>query len=135
MQKARYLIIILLYTMSTATSCTAQSFEGTWIPVKQELNGQPLPAESFAQSKLTIRNNGYTFETGTATDEGDAITGDGKMDVYSRAGANKGKHFKAIYKLENNQLTVCYNLAGDQYPQSFDTQGHELFFLCVFQRE
>ncbi|MCD9015060.1 TIGR03067 domain-containing protein [Parachryseolinea silvisoli] len=127
------LTFFFLYTMSTAISSTAQSFEGVWIPVKQELNGQPLPADP--QSKLTIQGGTYTFETAHATDQGEATYGDGKMDIYSREGANKGKHFKAIYTLEENQLTVCYNLAGDRYPENFETQGNALFFLCVFQRQ
>ncbi|MBT1710004.1 TIGR03067 domain-containing protein [Fulvivirgaceae bacterium PWU5] len=125
--------ILFLYAMSAATSSTAQTFDGVWIPVKQELNGQPLPADS--QSKLIIQGGTYTFETSYATDRGDSTYGDGKMDIYSRDGANKGKHFKAIYKMVDDQLIVCYNLAGDRYPENFETQGNALFFLCVFQRQ
>jgi uncharacterized protein (TIGR03067 family) len=121
--------------MSTATYSTPQSLQGVWIPVRQELNGQPLPVESFAQGKLTIGEGRYTFETAYATDQGEATYGDGQMDIYSREGPNKGKHFKAIYTIENKQLTICYNLAGDRYPESFDTTGNALFFLCVFRME
>ena len=125
--------LFFLYTMSAAISSTAQNFEGVWLPLKQELNGQPLPADP--QSKLTIQGGTYTFETSSGTDRGEATYGDGKMDIHSHEGANKGKHFKAIYTMEGNQLTVGYNLAGDRYPEKFETQGNALFFLCVFQRQ
>jgi len=56
------------------------------------------------------------------------------MDVYGREGVNAGKHFTSIYKLENEQLSVCYNLGGDSYPESFDTKGKPKYFLAVFKR-
>jgi hypothetical protein len=55
------------------------------------------------------------------------------MDIYGKEGVNTGKHFTAIYKLENNRLTICYNLAGDKYPELFDTKGRKQYFLCVFK--
>jgi uncharacterized protein (TIGR03067 family) len=132
MQKV-LLTLFFLYSMSAAISSKAQNFEGVWIPVKQELNGEPLPVDP--QSKLTVQGGTYTFETTYDTDRGESTYGDGKMDIHSREGANKGKHFKAIYTMKGNQLTVCYNLAGDRYPETFETKGNALFFLCVFQRQ
>jgi hypothetical protein len=48
---------------------------------------------------------------------------------------NTGKHFTAIYKYENEELTICYNLAGDSYPQSFDSKGKPMYFLAVFKKQ
>jgi hypothetical protein len=47
---------------------------------------------------------------------------------------NSGKHFTGLYKLENGQLTVCYNLKGDKYPDSFDTKGKPMYFMSVFKK-
>ncbi len=59
---------------------------------------------------------------------------DDKMDIYGKDGVNAGKHFTALYKLENEQLTICYNLSGDSYPESFMTEGKPAYFLSVFKK-
>lgn len=58
-----------------------------------------------------------------------------KMNIYGKEGVNAGKHFTAIYKYENEQLTICYNLKGDSYPEAFDTSGKPALFLSVFKKE
>ena len=57
------------------------------------------------------------------------------MDIYGKQGVNAGKHFTAIYKLENELLTICYNLRGDSYPAAFETKGKPTLFLSVFKKE
>ena len=57
------------------------------------------------------------------------------MDIYGKEGVNAGKHFTSLYKFENEELTVCYNLTGTAYPEEFDTKGKPMYFLSVFRRE
>jgi hypothetical protein len=57
------------------------------------------------------------------------------MDIYGKEGVNAGKHFTAIYKIENGQLTICYNLSGDGYPEAFETNTKPTLFLSVFKKE
>ena len=59
----------------------------------------------------------------------------GKMDIYGKEGVNTGKHFTAIYKLEKDEMTICYNLAGDSYPLDFETKSRPTLFLSVFKKE
>jgi uncharacterized protein (TIGR03067 family) len=56
------------------------------------------------------------------------------MDIYGREGVNTGKHFSCIYKLEKEELTICYNLKGDGYPASFDTKAQPMLFLSVYRK-
>ncbi len=107
---------------------------GTWAPIKQEINGAALPESSFATQRLVIRDTIYTF-TAESVDKGIAKFDDGRLDIYGKEGVNTGKHFTAIYKLENGLLTICYNLKGDVYPEAFDTKGKPLYFLCVFKKQ
>ncbi len=106
---------------------------GAWAPVQEEMGGTSLPGAAFEKQRLIISDSVYTF-TAESVDKGIIKYKDDKMDIYGREGINQGKHFTAIYKLENGALTVCYNLSGDHYPETFETQGKPAFFLAVFRK-
>src|ERR1700761_9359584 len=90
-----------------------KSLNGAWIPVSQELGGKALPPPVYAKERLIIADSTYTV-VAESVDKGIVkYNGDNKMDIYGKEGVNAGKHFTAIYKIENGQLTVCYNLKGD----------------------
>jgi uncharacterized protein (TIGR03067 family) len=128
--------------MITGFGCTSakknsektNKLNGTWVPVQLEIDGNILPKSSFEKQKLIISDSNYTF-IAESVDKGVLKYSGDKMDIYGKDGVNAGKHFTAIYKMENDQLKICYNLAGDKYPDSFDTKGKQMFFLAVFIRE
>ncbi|MBS1915208.1 MAG: TIGR03067 domain-containing protein [Bacteroidetes bacterium] len=127
------IILISIITAFTGTKYL-NPLNGTWVPVKQEINGTPLPESSFQKQSLVITDTSYIF-TAESVDKGVAKFGDGKLDIYGKEGVNAGKHFTAIYKLENEMLSICYNLAGNGYPENFDTKGKQGLFLCVFKKD
>lgn len=110
------------------------NLNGNWIPVSQQMGGKDLPATFFEKLKLNINNNTYLL-TGEAPDKGDCIYKDGKMDIYGKEGPNTGKHFMCIYKLSGDELTVCYNLKGDAYPETFETKQGTLLLISVYKKE
>ena len=105
---------------------------GDWIPIRQEMSGKEFPSAVFEKQRLTIANDSYTL-VAESVDKGELKYADGKMDIYGKEGVNSGKHFTAIYKYENELLTICYNLAGDSYPQAFETKSKPLLFISVFK--
>jgi uncharacterized protein (TIGR03067 family) len=127
------LIISFGCTSSKTTMHKPGSLNGTWLPIKQEMGGKLLPEASFQNQQLIIKDSTYTF-TAENTDKGLVRYREDKMDIFGKEGVNAGKHFTAIYKFENGQLTICYNLKGDGYPATFATQGYPLYFLSVFKK-
>ena len=107
---------------------------GSWTPVKQGIEGKELPSVAFQTQKLSIDDSLYTL-TAESVDKGILKYNNGKMDIYGTEGVNSGKHFTAIYKLENEQLTICYNLKGDSYPAGFETKSQPALFLSVFKKD
>jgi uncharacterized protein (TIGR03067 family) len=131
----------LLLFMAFAASCyvtkpldaNKHPLNGVWIPIQQEMGGKPIPVIATASQKLTIQDTTYTL-VAESTDRGTVIYSGGKMDIYGKEGPNAGKHFRAIYKLEGEQLTICYDLSGDQYPAGYETSQHPYYFLSVFKK-
>ena len=136
MKQLSILFIICLVIGCTGTKNATSKpniLNGTWVPVKQEIGGSVLPNIAFAKQRLVINDSTYTL-TAESVDKGIVKYTGNKMDIYGREGVNKGKHFTAIYKYENEELTICYNLAGDSYPETFETKGKRLFFLSIFKK-
>ena len=107
---------------------------GTWIAVNQEIGGRSLPKSVFGKQQLIIAGREYTF-IAENVEKGELNYVNGKMDIYGKQGVNAGKHFTAIYKYENEQLTVYYNLSGDSYPGAFETKTRPALFLSVFKKK
>jgi|SRR5436190_9109 len=130
------LLVILGFGCISTKNATMKSnkLNGTWTPIKEEFGGTVLPAAAFEKQRLVISDSNYTF-TAESVDKGIVKYSNDKMDIYGREGVNVGKHFTAIYKFEEEQLTICYNLSGDSYPEVFTTKGKPMYFLSVFKRE
>lgn len=128
------MITIAGFTRQEKNRAWKNSLDGHWITIRMEMNGEPMAEQYYENQQLIIRDTTYTY-IAESTDKGIVKYTDGKMDIYGRDGVNAGKHFTAIYKLEEGLLFICYNLAGDKYPDSFDTRGKALQFLGVFKKK
>jgi len=129
-------VILLLAILTSSINSHAQTnkFDGTWIPTKQEFAGKPFPASLYEKQTMVLKDNTYTV-TAESVDKGEVKYGEGnKMDIYGKDGVNAGKHFTAIYKYENGLLTICYNLAGDSYPEGFETKPKTMLFMSMFKK-
>jgi uncharacterized protein (TIGR03067 family) len=125
---------IAFFTIIGLAKAQTNGLNGNWIPVQEEIGGNKLPAAAFGLQKLIIKDSTYTFNA-ESVDKGILKYTTSTMDIYGKEGINTGRHFSAIYKIENNQLIICYNLKGTNYPEDFSTQGKPLYFLCAFKKE
>jgi len=129
-----YFIFLIVGCSSTKdTGTNSGELNGDWYPIREEMSGQELPLNSFENQKMVIIGNSFIFMAESA-DEGNITYDKGKMDIYVDVGVNAGRHFKAIYKFENEFLIICYDLKGGDYPESFDTSVNLNLFMSVFQR-
>jgi uncharacterized protein (TIGR03067 family) len=140
----RNTLLILLSVFITACASNpipryaTKKLTGTWVPVKQELGGNNIARQHFIKQSLSIRDTSYIIIAendieGLQQDEGSIYINKNKIDFYGKVGKNKGKHFTAIFKIEKNQLIICYNLAGIGFPESFETIGKPLYFMSTYE--
>lgn len=133
---------LLLFLISITIACASKpiigtgpkKLNGTWVPVRQELAGNAVTKSFYAKQKLIIRDSTYVVEA-ESIDKGKIYISKNKIDIYGKDGVNKGRHFTAIYKIESNQLIICYNLGGIGFPESFITEGKPQYFLSVYKKE
>ena len=121
------------YAYTQIANTLAIQLNGTWTPVMQEFSGKLLPTAAFETQKLIINDSTYIV-VAESVDKGIIKYSENRMDIFGKDGVNSGKHFTALYKYENEQLTICYNLSGNDYPEAFETKSKPYLFISVFKR-
>jgi len=98
-------LLILCLVCSSSINVTAQStlLNGNWKPIRLEIDGSALPAESFEKQKLIITDSNYTF-IAESVDKGIARYKDSKMDIYGKDGVNKGN---ILQRSINSKMSYC----------------------------
>lgn len=118
---------------------TPMSLAGTWTCVSATVNGSPLAAEAARQLKLTMTADRFKTERGgqvlfDSTYTIDPTKNPLQIDMVGTEGELKGKPALGIYKLDANQLTLCYVMPGSPRPTTFDSQPQSSAFLIVWKR-
>jgi uncharacterized protein (TIGR03067 family) len=126
--------VLLLQCMTYTTHAQASLLTGLWVPVQQEMGGTALPAAGFATQELYISDSLYTLKA-ESIDKGVLKLSGNRMDIFSKEGVNAGKQFKAIYRMDREQLVICYDLTGKEYPAEFSTAGKPLWFMVVYKKK
>ncbi len=107
--------------------------DGKWIPIEAELGGTKMAAGALSSFELAIRNG--TYEVPGDVGRIELKDGTNEMDVIGTDGPNKGKTFPAIYELDQDLLTICYDLAGKERPKAFATESGTKQFLVKYKRK
>ena len=115
------------------------SLQGTWTCVSATINGSPLAEEARKQLKLTMTTDRFKTERGDqvlfdSTYTIDPTKSPPAIDMVGTEGELKGKPALGIYKLDANQLTLCYVMPGSPRPTAFDSQTNSGVFLVVWKR-
>jgi len=111
--------------------------DGTWQLIDGEVGGSKFPLAVAKGIKLTMSGEKYVV-TAESKDEGTVKYLPGAspkaMEVTGTAGPNKGKTIPAIYKLDGDMLTVCYDLSGKARPTEFRSKTGTQLFLANYKR-
>ena len=116
-----------------------KTLQGTWLPVKAELGGKPMPAEVLKSIVLKIDKQSYEVTVAGHPDTGslalDTASSPKGMTVKGEKGPNAGKTFPSIYQLDGDSLRICYDLSGAKRPAEFATTSGTKLYLVDYKRK
>ena len=134
-------LLLLAVTLMLTTSIAgddkeeSKALDGTWRPATAEIAGKPMPEQIVKSIKLILKDDRYTALVGEQKDEGtvkrDTSKSPRTMDITS----TQGRTMLAIYKLNGDTLTVCYDLSGKEYPKEFKTKPQSQLYLVEYKRD
>lgn len=114
------------------------SIEGSWRPIRAELDAALAPADALERMELRLASGHYTVSfAGEVHDRGDyevdASPALARLTLTGRHGENKGRVIPAIFQRAGNLLRVCYGL-DRVTPAAFVTALDSHRYLVTYRR-
>jgi uncharacterized protein (TIGR03067 family) len=117
-----------------------RALEGVWVPVNASVAGTPLAVADLRVRYLLLEGGGYRIVDGSnrVVDGGeyhiDAAATPARMDIVGRTGPHAGRTLLAIYELNGDELTVCYDLEGRGRPARLEARDDEVLLRITYTR-
>jgi uncharacterized protein (TIGR03067 family) len=113
---------------------------GTWAVVSVEREGRKLEGDEVKDFKLIMEGEKYTLQMGDRTIEGtykiDSSKDPKTIDAARTSGKDKDKVLLGIYKLEDDNLTMCLSAPDKtERPKEFSAKEGSMHTLYVLKRE
>jgi uncharacterized protein (TIGR03067 family) len=137
-------LVALLGTCSAALNQASAdddraALRGTWRPVSMQQDGKFLSKERIDKIRLTIRDDlRFTFTSGNNSHSGvyriDPSKNPGELDIAVETGAEKGKVYLVIYKLEGGRMIQCMQVSNKNRPREFIGEAGSGNLLEVWEK-
>ncbi len=119
-----------------------KKFQGTWVMVSGEKEGEKLRDEQVRPSKITWKGGEVTLFTPHQSDQPirahTTVRPDKspkQMEWVREAGPGKGQKMHAIYEfLGDDQYRICFGLPGKERPTEFHTKPGSGHLLHVWKK-
>jgi uncharacterized protein (TIGR03067 family) len=99
------------------------TLQGTWKPVSMEMDGKFLTEEQIGKTRLTIKGEKFTFDTGKDSHEGlyklDPSHEPKHLDIKITRGEEVGKTYLVIYKFSEGKMIQCMEVSNAKRPLDF----------------
>jgi uncharacterized protein (TIGR03067 family) len=117
-----------------------QGLEGAWVPIAASLSGNELLVAELRVKYLVLDGHDYNIIdcSNQIVDRGEYLVNDSAkpwaIDIVGRDGPNAGRSLLAIFELQDNRLTVCYNLDGQNRPANMQAHDDQLLLSVTYKR-
>ena len=132
------LALALAIPALAAPPSDSKSIQGTWVPIKAELGGQPMGNDVLTNIVLKVHHGTYQVTVSGVIDKGtyslDPEAKPKKMDIKGKEGPNANQTIRCIYELHGDTLKVCYGLGDSPRPTEFKTWAGTQYFLVTYAR-
>jgi uncharacterized protein (TIGR03067 family) len=121
-----------------AAQAEIAKWQGAWQAVSMETDGKMATPEQLEKIKLMVTGADYHFRNGAFSEHGTyrfhPNARPKQLDIVVGDGADKGKVYLVIYKIEPDELTICLEKNNKNRPSEFTGKAGSGCVLEVWKR-
>lgn len=123
-----------------STPSAPGELDGTWVPIAADVSGQALVVRELRVARFVLESGGYEIidRSDHVVDRGDIRVDRSvfppAMDIVGLSGPYAGRTMHAIFELNGDRLTVCYDLDGSERPRDMHPHDDQLLLSITYAR-
>ncbi len=135
---------IMASVVATALICVASTafgqlvaLDGSWQPERGTMHGEVVPTSALGVMALVVSNGTFKASSGSLSSTGRMNqTGylSNQFDLNIEGGADQGRLIKAIFKVENQMLTITYSESGE-FPITHDSSADNKYLTLIYKKQ
>jgi uncharacterized protein (TIGR03067 family) len=108
--------------------------------VAANVSGQQLVVGELRVKYFVLDGHDYSIidRSNRVVDSGEYLVNDAasprSIDIVGRDGPNAGRSVFAIFELQGDRLTVCYDLSGEGRPDDMEPREDQLLLSITYER-
>jgi uncharacterized protein (TIGR03067 family) len=113
---------------------------GAWVPVCANVSGKELVVAELRVKYLVLDGSDYSIvdRSNQIVDRGEYLVNESAVpwtiDIVGREGPNAGRSMLAIFELQGDRLTVCYDLNSAERPSNMEPREDQLLLSITYER-
>ena len=108
--------------------------EGTWVAVSAERDGEKRSKDDIKDLKFVVKGDKWSITLDGQEYQGTLKIDPTKTPKESDSIMEDGQTVKAIYKVDDKHLTLCWRGPGEDRPKEFVSKPDSGINLVVFKR-
>jgi uncharacterized protein (TIGR03067 family) len=114
--------------------------DGMWVPVAADVAGKALYVSELRVKYFVLERGAYSIidRSNHVVDSGSYYVNEAAdpatLDIVGRDGPGAGRTLLAIFQLDENCLTVCYDLDGQERPLDMQPKEDQLLLSITYAR-
>jgi uncharacterized protein (TIGR03067 family) len=117
--------------------------QGTWTATSLRWNGKDMPTDGKTAIQFVFKDNQATVKSSKAVEKEyakitfklDPSTEPRLVDLIISAGVQKDAKIEGIYRIKDDELTICAKVFGMDRPAAFESPDGSSIVLIVLKRE
>src|SRR5262249_4630145 len=111
--------------------------QGAWVPIAANVSGKDLIVGELRVKYLVLDGHDYSIidRSNQVVDRGEFLVNETcsprTIDIVGRDGPNAGRSMLAIFELQRDRLTICYDLDGKSRPVNMEAQDDDQLLLSI----
>ncbi len=124
----------------SAARHSAASLDGNWIPIAAYVSGEVLPVHELRIASLVLADGTYEIHDREhrVVDSGvirvDTGLSPAALDIVGNDGPSAGRTMLAIFELDGDLLTICYDMEASLRPETMAPQEDQVLLQITYSR-
>lgn len=130
-------VAVALISLASSAFGQIVALDGSWQPERGTMHGEVVPTSALQVMSLVVSSGTFKASSGSLSSTGRMNQAGylaNQFDLNIETGSDQGRLIKAIFKVENQTLTITFSETGE-FPTTHDSSADNKYLTLIYKKQ